>query len=120
MPTLRWLPVLLLCCAANATAQDAWTVTGQEQTPIYQNNWVRVRRVIHRPGETSAMHDHLDRIAVRLTDFHSRATFSDGSKKESTAKAREAIYSPSTRHSVENLGDTTYEAISIEFKSPVK
>jgi quercetin dioxygenase-like cupin family protein len=225
MPSLRWIPILLFCFAANAAAQDAWTVTGQEQTPIYQNDWVRVRRVMHQPGETapmhehkqrvsvyltdavvrltapdgkiqenhytpglvkwgepakhtltnvgktpvevieveflgarpataqaytgdplkqdpkhfklefenarvrvlrytlgpretSAMHDHLDRIVVRLSDFHSRATYPDGSKKESTAKAGEAIYSPSTRHSVENLGDTTYEAISIEFKTP--
>jgi quercetin dioxygenase-like cupin family protein len=227
MPTLRWMAIVLLCLAAKATAQDAWTVTGQEQTPIYQNDWMRVRRVGHRPGETapmhehkqrvsvyltdavvrltapdgkaqdshytpglvkwsepaqhiltnvgknpvdvieveflgprppasqaytgdalkqdpkhfklefendrvrvlrytlgpresSAMHDHLDRIVVPLTDFHSRATFPDGSKKESESKKGEANFRTSIRHSVENLGESPYEAISIEFKTPAK
>lgn len=227
MRSLLWIPIFLFSFAANAAAQDAWTVTGQEQTPIYQNEWVRVRRVMHQPGETapmhehkqrvsvyltdavvrltapdgkyqdphytpglvkwgeptkhtltnvgktpvevieveflgprpstpqaytgdplkqdpkhfklefendrvrvlrytlgphetSAMHDHLDHIAVRLSDFHFRTTYADGSKKEFTTKAGEAYYSPSARHSVENLGDTTYESISIEFKTPGK
>ena len=222
---LQFLAVLLLTFSASLAAQDAYSISGQEQTVIYQSDWVRVRRVMHQPGETapmhdhkqrvsvylsdatvrltapdgtsvephylpgmvkwseptrhvlhnisttpvdvieveflgprpptpqaftgdpvqqdpkhfklefendrvrvfrytlgphetSAMHDHLDRVAVRLKDYHARSTRPDGTTKETTAKAGEASFSPSTRHSVENLSDSPYEAISIEFKTP--
>lgn len=227
MRNLRWLLIFLLCMAANAAAQDAWTVSGQEQTVIYKSDWVRVRRVIHQPGETapmhehkqrvsvyltdavvrltapdgkfqdshytpgmvkwsepvqhiltnvgknpvdvieveflgprlatpqafagdalmqdpnhfklefendrvrvlryalgpresSATHDHLDRIVVRLADYHARVTLPDGTTHVTDAKAGEASFHESTRHAVENLSDSRYEAISIEFKTPVK
>jgi quercetin dioxygenase-like cupin family protein len=86
----------------------------------FENDRVRVYRYTLGPHETSAMHDHLDRVAVRLKDYHARATRPDGATKETTAKAGEAAFSPSIRHSVENLSDSPYEAISIEFKTPAK
>lgn len=118
MPMVRVLGILLLGMAVNAAAQDAWTVSGQEQTPIYQNEWVRVRHVMHQPGETAPMHEHKQRVSVYLTDAVVRLTAPDG-------KAQDAHYTPGlvkwsepTKHILTNVGKTPVEVIEVEFLGP--
>ncbi len=86
----------------------------------FENERVRVLRYRLGPHESSPMHDHLDRITVRLDDAHFRTTLPDGSKQERHEKAGEAGFHSSSRHAFENLSDSRFEAISIEFKSPAR
>lgn len=118
MPVLRCVPILLLCCAASAAAQDAWTVSGQEQTPIYQNEWVRVRRVIHQPGETAPMHEHKQRVSVYLTEAVVRLTSPDGKTQENHYTPGLVKWGEPTRHSLTNIGTTPVEVVEVEFLGP--
>lgn len=118
MRILRWLAILLLCTAAKATAQDAWTVSGQEQTPIYQNDWVRVRRVIHQPGETAPMQEHKQRVSVYLTDAVVRLTVPDGKFQDSHNTPGMVRWSEPTRRILTNVGSTPVEVIEVEFLGP--
>lgn len=85
---------------------------------VFENDRVRVFRYRLAPGDFSPMHDHLDHVAVRLTDAHWSSTQPDGSTREITEKAGEVSYRPSNRHTARNLGDAPIVDISIEFKSP--
>ncbi len=118
MATLRWVAILLLGLAAKATAQDAYTVSGQEQTPIYKSEWVRVRRVRHRPGETAPMHEHKQRVSVYLTDAVVRLTSPDGKSQDFHYTPGLAKWSEPTRHILKNVGDAPVDVIEVEFLGP--
>jgi predicted metal-dependent enzyme (double-stranded beta helix superfamily) len=83
----------------------------------FENDRVRVFRYMLGPGEFSPTHDHLDHVAVRLTDAHWGSTQPDGSAREFTEKAGDVSYRPSNRHTAKNLGDAPIISISIEFKN---
>ena len=115
MKKLNWLVILAVCAALSAAAQDAYTVSGQEQTIIYKSDWVRVRRVIHRPGETAPMHEHKQRVSVYLTDATVRLTTPDGKFQDSHYTPGLVKWSEPTRHILTNVGKTAVEVIEVEF-----
>ncbi len=85
---------------------------------VFENDRVRVFRYHLGPQESSPMHDHLDHVAVRLTNAHWHSIQPDGSSRVVNEKAGEVSYRPSNRHAIRNLENAPVEAISIEFKSP--
>jgi len=81
------------------------------------NGVVRVVRAVHAPHEKTPMHSHPDSVVVYLTDVRERSTYPDGSSKEITHHAGDAIWSPAHTHVLENLSDKPIEVIEIEIKS---
>jgi hypothetical protein len=64
------------------------------------------------------MHElQLNRIVVYLTDQNSRLTSPDGKVETTTHKAGEASWGGPTRHKEDNLMDSPFEAILVEFKN---
>jgi quercetin dioxygenase-like cupin family protein len=118
MRTVQSAAILLLYFSANALAQDAWTVSGQEQTPIYQNEWVRVRHVTHQPGETAPMHEHKQRVSVYLTDATVRLTAPDGKFQDAHYTPGMVKWSEPTRHILTNIGTTPVQVVEVEFLGP--
>ena len=100
-----------------ARGQDAVTTNSQQYTVEFENDQVRVLRVVYGPREKSSMHEHPDCVGVYLTDGHIRITLPDGRTGEPYVKAGQAMWHPAGKHEIENLGDTPFELLLTEMKS---
>ena len=109
----------LLCAGAPAVqAQDAVAADPKHYSVDFENDQVRVLRVVYGPGEKSAMHEHPESVAVYLTDGHIRITLPDGRTGEPQVKAGQAMWHRAGRHAIENLGSTPFELVLTELKQP--
>jgi len=77
---------------------------------------VQVVSVHYGPHEKSALHEHPGGVVVILTAAHLRFTDENGKTREIYSKAGEARWYPPFKHKVENLGDTSYDAVYIGVK----
>lgn len=117
--------VLLVACACAAVlsptsrAQDAVAADPAHYTVEFENERVRVLRVVYGPGEKSVMHQHADSVAVYLTDGHLRITLPDGRTGEPHVKAGQSMWHPAGAHLIENLGDARFELVLTELKTPL-
>ena len=103
---------------SGARAQDAVAADPAHYTVEFENERVRVLRVVYGPGEKSVMHQHADSVAVYLTDGHLRITLPDGRAGEPHVKAGQSMWHPAGAHLIENLGDGPFELVLTELKSP--
>jgi len=108
---------LLLCQAAFALAQDPTKVEPKHYRLDFENEHVQVVSVHYGPHEKSSLHEHIGGVVVSLTEAHLRFTDENGKVREVYSKAGEARWYPPFKHRVENLGDTSYEALYIGVKS---
>jgi quercetin dioxygenase-like cupin family protein len=110
--------VVFVCLASHAfLAQDPTKVEPKHYKLAFENDWVQVVNVHYGPHEKSGMHDHPGGVVVVLTTGHLRFTDEDGKTKEVYAKPGESRWYPAFKHKVENLGDTTYDAVYIGIKT---
>ena len=82
----------------------------------FENERVEVVSVHYGPHEKSVLHDHPGGVVVSLTEAHLRFTDENGKVREVYSKPGEARWYPPFKHKVENLGDTSYEAVYIGVK----
>jgi quercetin dioxygenase-like cupin family protein len=113
---LFWAGVLV--CLANAVAlgQDPTKVEPKHYKQDFENDRVQVVSVHYGPHEKSAMHEHPGGVVVILTEAHLRFTDENGKVREVFSKPGEARWYPPFRHRVENLGDTSYDAVYVGVK----
>jgi len=103
--------------AESALAQDPTLVDSAHYKVEFENEQVRVVRIIYGPGEKSVMHEHPDGVRVFLTDQNVKFTFPDGKTEELTAKAGETNWALGVKqHLPENIGDEPLELILVEMK----
>jgi quercetin dioxygenase-like cupin family protein len=108
---------LLLCLAAGSSqAQDPTKVEPTHYKLDFENAHVQVVSVHYGPHEKSGMHDHPGGVVVVITAGHLKFTDNHGKIQEVFAKAGEARWFPPFKHSVENLGDTDYNAVYVGIK----
>ena len=113
---LRW--AILFGLAINtAMAQDPTKVEPKHYQLAFENEWVQVVNVHYGPHEKSVMHDHPGGVVVVLTEGHLKFTDQNGHTREVYAKPGESRWYPPFKHKVENLGDTTYNAVYIGIKA---
>jgi quercetin dioxygenase-like cupin family protein len=113
---LRW--AILFGLAINtAMAQDPTKVEPKHYQLAFENEWVQVVNVHYGPHEKSVMHDHPGGVVVVLTEGHLKFTDQNGRTREVYAKPGESRWYPPFKHKVENLGDTTYNAVYIGIKA---
>lgn len=103
--------------AISAVAQDPTKVEPKHYKLNFENDKVQVVSVHYGPHEKSALHEHPGGVVVVLTEAHLRFTDENGKVREVYAKPGEARWYPPFRHKVENLGDTTYDAVYVGLKS---
>ena len=111
-----WLCLCVLALSGLASAQDPVKADPRHFKVEYEDAQIRVLRFTLPPGESSPMHEHLERVTVIVRGGHTRVTDASGTITESIVIAGDARRRPYTAHSVTNIGDTTYEAVSTEFK----
>jgi quercetin dioxygenase-like cupin family protein len=106
-----------LCFCTVALAQDPTKVEPTHYSLAFENEYVQVVNVHYGPHEKSGLHAHIGGVVVVLTAGHLRFTDESGKTKEVFAKPGESRWYPPFKHKVENLGDTTYNAVYIGIKS---
>ncbi len=84
---------------------------------VFENDQVRALRITYGPGERSVMHSHPAGVAVFLNDLHGRFTMPGGETRDFEVQAGTVQWSEAGVHQPENLGDSPFEVIQIEFKT---
>jgi quercetin dioxygenase-like cupin family protein len=113
---LFWAGVLVCLASAYSLGQDPTKVEPKHYKRDFENERVDVISVHYGPHEKSALHDHPGGVVVVLTEAHLRFTDEAGKTREVFAKPGEVRWYPPFKHRVENLGDTTYDAVYIGVK----
>ncbi|HUO15190.1 MAG TPA: hypothetical protein VMX38_09400 [Verrucomicrobiae bacterium] len=112
------LATVLVCAAAAASlAQDPTKVEPRHYKLDFENEHVQVVSVHYGPHEKSVLHEHPGGVVVSLTAAHLRFTDENGKVREVFAKPGEVRWYPPFKHRVENLGDTTYDAVYVGIKN---
>jgi quercetin dioxygenase-like cupin family protein len=113
---LFWAGAFLFFAAQVALAQDPTKVEPKHYKLNFENDRVQVVSVHYGPHEQSVLHDHPGGVVVSLTEAHLRFIDENGKVREVYSKAGEVRWYPPFKHRVENLGDTTYDAVYIGVK----
>jgi quercetin dioxygenase-like cupin family protein len=83
----------------------------------FDNDQVRVLRVIIGPHESTPAHEHnLNRVVVYLTNQDFRVTSTDGKVEHVTHNAGEVSWAGPAAHKEENLSDKPFEVVVAELK----
>jgi beta-alanine degradation protein BauB len=113
---LFWASVFVCLGSAFALGQDPTKVEPKHYRLDFENDRVQVVSVHYGPHEKSVLHDHPGGVVVILTEAHLRFTDENGKTREIFSKPGEARWYPPFKHKVENLGDTSYDAVYIGLK----
>lgn len=108
---------LLAFLRAAAFAQDPLKVEPTHYKLAFENEFVQVVNVHYGPHEKSGLHAHMGGVVVVLTAGHLRLTDESGKTQEIFAKPGDPRWFPPFKHKVENLGDSTYNAVYIGIKN---
>ncbi|MGB6383843.1 MAG: hypothetical protein WBD25_02275 [Terriglobales bacterium] len=109
--------LLALFFCAVALAQDPTKVEPTHYKLAFENEYVQVVNVHYGPHEKSSLHAHMGGVVVVLTAGHLRFTDENGKTQEVFAKPGDPRWFPPFKHKVENLGDTSYNAVYIGIKN---
>jgi quercetin dioxygenase-like cupin family protein len=113
---LFWAGAFVCLATASVLSQDPTKVEPKHYKLDFENDKVQVVTVHYGPHEKSALHEHPGGVVVSLTEAHLRFTDENGKVREVYSKAGEARWYPPFKHRVENLGDTSYEAVYVGIK----
>ena len=113
---ILWAGTSLCLMAASGLAQDPTKIEPKHYKLDFENDKVQVVSVHYGPHEKSAMHEHPGGVVVVLSEAHLRFTDENGKVREVYSKPGEARWYPPFHHRVENLGDTTYDAVYVGIK----
>ena len=112
---LAGIIISALALAADQMASDKVV----QPTPIFENQKVKIIRILLKPGEGTPLHTHaLDHIAVIMQGSTMKDVEPSGKSKDVDEKQGEVIYVPGTgrTHSFANTGTSPLEIVSIELK----
>jgi quercetin dioxygenase-like cupin family protein len=113
---LFWAGAFVCLFTAAGLAQDPTKVEPRHYKLDFENERVQVVSVHYGPREKSSLHEHPGGVVVSLTEGHLRLTDEDGKTREVHAKPGEVRWYAPFKHRVENLSDTSYDAVYIGVK----
>jgi quercetin dioxygenase-like cupin family protein len=96
--------------------QDPTKVEPKHYKLDFENERVQVLSIYYGPHEKSLMHDHPGGVVVVITGGHLRFTDEKGKVTEVFAKPGEARWFAPFKHTVENVGNTAYNAVYVGIK----
>jgi len=117
---LFWIAAITILAVNAGLAQDAFKVEPTHYKLDFENDIVQVVNVHYGPHEKSSLHSHPGGVVVTLTPGHLKFTDEHGKVRETHSMAGEARWFPPFKHSVENLGDTPYNAVYVGIKTEQK
>lgn len=95
---------------------DAINVAPQLHSVIFEDDKMRVLKVLVKPGDKANMHWHPKNINYILTGGILRFEKEDGSLTDVELAVGQVTSSPESSHGVENIGDTIVETVQVELK----
>jgi quercetin dioxygenase-like cupin family protein len=107
---------LVLFGVSVALAQDPTKTEPTHYKIAFENDNVQVVNIHYGPHEKSSLHSHPGGVVVVLTEGHLRFTDEKGRTHEVRSMPGEARWFPPFKHEVENLGDTSYNAVYVAVK----
>jgi beta-alanine degradation protein BauB len=108
---------VIVCLAATfARAQDPTKADPKHYSLRFENERVQVIAVHYGPHEKSNLHEHPPGVVVNLTSGHLRLTDEYGKTREVYSLPGDTQWFPLVKHTVENLGDQSFNAIYICLK----
>jgi quercetin dioxygenase-like cupin family protein len=107
----------LVASALPAFAQDPVKVAPKTYSVVFENDQVRVLRVVVAPGEKTPMHEHPSNVVIPLTAAAVRFTLPDGTTQAATMTIGTPVWDPGGKHGGENIGNARVEAIIVEVKA---
>lgn len=107
------LVVVMGMMAGAAFGQDPTKVEPKHYKLDFENDRVQVVSVHYGPHEKSSMHDHPGGVVVVVTGGHLKFTDENGKVTDVYAKPGEARWFAPFKHTVENVGDTAYNAVYV-------
>src|ERR1700682_1644612 len=113
---LFWARVLLCLVGSSGFAQDPTKVEPKHYKLDFENERVQVVSVHYGPHEKSSLHEHPGGVVVTVSEGHLRFTDETGKIREVYAKPGEVRWYAPFKHRVENLSDTSYDAVYIGVK----
>ena len=108
--------IALLLLASAALGQDPTKVEPKHYKLDFENDRVQVVSVHYGPHEKSQMHEHPGGVVVVVTGGHLKFTDENGKVTEVFAKPGEARWFAPFKHTVENVGETPYNAVYVGIK----
>ena len=82
-----------------------------------ENDQVRVIRARYEPHDKGVMHEHsLNRVVTYLTPAKMKVATPDGESRTVTNQAGDVTWGGQAKHMEENLNDTLFEVVVVEFK----
>src|SRR6201981_2092072 len=108
---------LLFGLSVDTRSQDPTKVEPKHYRLDFENEKVQVLSVHYGPHEKSALHEHPGGVVVVITAGHLKFTDEKGKVTEVFAKPGEARWFNPFKHTVENVGDTAYNAVYVGIRS---
>ena len=82
-----------------------------------ENKRVRVLEASIATGQGHGMHWHPEHLIYTLSSYKVQDTFTDGSTKTMERAAGELLWGGELTHATQNVGETSVQALIIEFKA---
>ena len=95
---------------------DAITAAPEVHATLLENRTFRILNVRVPPGTKTALHAHPENATYVLKGGALKFTMPDGSVKEVTLTAGQALASAANAHIVENIGTEEIHVIQVELK----
>lgn len=106
-----------LTLSGKSLAQDPTKVAPTHYKLDFENEHVQVVSVHYSAHEKSALHEHPGGVVVVITGGHLKFTDDKGKVTDVFAKPGEARWFNPFKHTVENVGDSAYNAVYIGIRS---
>jgi len=106
-----------LTLSGKSLAQDPTKVAPTHYKLDFENEHVQVVSIHYGAHEKSALHEHPGGVVVVITGGHLKFTDDKGKVTEVFAKQGEARWFNPFKHTVENVGDSAYNAVYIGIRS---
>ena len=97
---------------------DIVTIAPEQHTVIFENDTIRMLKVIVKPGDKVAMHRNPENVNYILQPGTLRLTSPDSTPVDVELTAGQVIPAPEGAHAVENVGGTEVQTICVEMKTP--
>lgn len=105
----------MVLAASPVWAQRAATIDPRHYTIAFENDVVRVLRVVYPPGERSEMHEHPPNVTVFLTDAQFRVTYPGGEVSDPRINGGSVGWGAGTIHEPRNVGTQSVRVMIVEF-----
>src|SRR3972149_2052315 len=110
------LPILFFC-AGVVSAQDAVKVDPEHHKVEFENDQIRVVRMIYSPGYKTPMHSHLPGVTVMLSSAKVHSWNQGAAETDTESEMGAVSWSDGTAvHANQVKGDRALELVRVEIK----